>query len=376
MTMANAKYKDFIAMPKIFPDHGTGIVAGRDSFCYSFSPGEMYKRIKDFASMDPEDARIKFELYGDTHDWAVSKARQGVLETHTDPRLITPILYRPFDVRYTYYYPKSRRFLCMPRPAISKHMMFENMALVTMAQVPNGDFNHALISECMVDAKLGTASKGICYIFPLYLYEKGTLKKNQFPTPNLGILFLSLMKQEFGYPEIPTPEQLLHYVYAILFSQTYRNRYKEELMYNFPSIPFPRNYDLFIRIGELGEKLKLIHLLRSPEINGEEVQFSGTPIKIGQFQFIGSKNHEGKIYLDERRQSYFTGIEKKEWDYKLMGYKVIDKYLRSRSGLDLTADNISHLQCMISAIRLTMKYQRLIDDLYPEIETDLLVISR
>ena len=60
-----------------------------------------------------------------------------------------------------------------------------------------------------------------------------------------------------------TPLDILDYVYAVLYSPTYREKYKEFLKIDFPRIPYPKDQDSFWKLARLGGKLRQIHLFDS-----------------------------------------------------------------------------------------------------------------
>jgi len=48
-----------------------------------------------------------------------------------------------------------------------------------------------------------------------------------------------------------TPTDLFDYIYAILHSKTYREKYKEFLKIDFPKIPFDVDKTIFFRLRDL-----------------------------------------------------------------------------------------------------------------------------
>ena len=62
--------------------------------------------------------------------------------------------------------------------------------------------------------------------------------------------FLTALSESLGLPQtaplkLPegvSPEEILGYIYAVLYSPTYRDRYYEFLKYDFPRIPFTAGY--------------------------------------------------------------------------------------------------------------------------------------
>ena len=108
------------ALTKIFPIHSVGIVTARDRLVIQWTAKEMEYVAADFASRETEEARAAYDLGKDSRDWKVQLAQQDVL---TGNGRACPILYRPFDSRFTFYTGKSRGFICMPRPEVMRHML-------------------------------------------------------------------------------------------------------------------------------------------------------------------------------------------------------------------------------------------------------------
>ncbi len=117
------KYDLFFTLPVIFPNYSTGIVTGRDRFTIHRTPDEVFKIVTDFASLPVEKARKKYNLGDDTRDWEIAKAQQDLAESGIHRERIVPILYRPFDTRYTYYTGNSRGLMCFPRPGTMSHLL-------------------------------------------------------------------------------------------------------------------------------------------------------------------------------------------------------------------------------------------------------------
>jgi len=122
-TSLQKEYEKFWKITDIFPVNSVGIVTARDNLTIQRTPEDVWRVVLDFANMDPEIARRKYNLRKDARDWKVKWAQKDLVDSGLDKNKIVPILYRPFDVRYTYYTGKSRGFHCMPRPEVMKHML-------------------------------------------------------------------------------------------------------------------------------------------------------------------------------------------------------------------------------------------------------------
>ena len=67
-----------------------------------------------------------------------------------------------------------------------------------------------------------------------------------------------------GEPESFAPIDILDYIYAVLHSPTYRDKYKEFLKIDFPRVPYPKDKKTFWQLVDLGGQIRQIHLLESP----------------------------------------------------------------------------------------------------------------
>ncbi|MBU1627433.1 DNA methyltransferase, partial [bacterium] len=141
-----------------------------------------------------------------------------------------------------------------------------------------------------------------------------------------------------------------------------------------PRVPFAKDLDLFMKMGELGKELVDLHLLKSKKLENKISEF---PID-GSSRLGKTKNEcrnynpdEKRVYINKEMQ-YFDGIEPEVWDYRIGGYQVLDKWLDSHKERVLSLDDIRHFCKVITALSETIKVQREIDELYPEVERDLM----
>ncbi len=270
-------YNRYRKVTEVFPVNSVGIVTARDNLTIKGTPEEVRVTILNFSKMDSELARVAYNLGKDVRDWKVELAQKDLINSGLSESRIVPLLYRPFDVRYTYYTGKSRGFHCMPRPEVMRHMMKENLGLITVRQVAEGVFNHAFVANAMVESRITLSNKGIGYLFPLYLYpDKGDIfsyGEAQERKPNLNPKLLESLAQAYG--KGPTPEEIFHYIYGVLYSNIYRTKYAEFLKIDFPRVPFTRNYELFSTIGKHGSKLINLHLMKAAELSNPIVKFQG-----------------------------------------------------------------------------------------------------
>lgn len=345
----------------IFPVNNVGITTARDNLTIQFTKDEMWKVVQDFSRSPEEEARVKYNLRQDTRDWKIKLAQEGLIETGPNEDKITTISYRPFDERYTYYINKSRSFLSMPRPKIMQYMLNKkNVGLLISRQQQTPGFKHVFITNdisesCVVSNK----SKEGTYLFPLY--------NNTHTQSNIENSFIKLLTKIYNMK--PSPENILYYIYGVLYSETYRAKYIGFLKTDFPQIPFTTSHEVFLKMALLGEQLADLHLMKSNSLNKIISPFKGD----GDFIIQKIKREDNKVYINKNQ--FFDGIEDDVWEYEIGSYKVLDKWLKSHKGRELTLEDITHFSKIVVALSETIKVQVEIDKIYPEIEKSILKIN-
>ena len=358
-------YLTWTKINEIFPVNSVGIVTARDKLTIAWSKEEIWNTVLNFSQVDPEVARQAYDLGKDVRDWKVHLAQADLIESGLDKEKIKPILYRPFDFRYTYYTGKSRGFICMPRPEIMKHMMIEgNIGLILPKQCKKDP--GAFVSESIIGHKT-VSSYDINFLFPLYLLPENTLFDFSQKEKSINISVLFLEKIEKTFPNQISYELILSYIYAILYSNLYRSLYEEFLIIDFPRIPITARIDIFIALSTLGKRLIDLHLLKSNELDQPTVKYQGH----GNDHIIMKPTYnagEQRVYINKTH--YFEGVTLEVWEYQIGGYQVMDKYLKDRKGRKM--DDPRHYIHIATAIAKTIEIQEEIDAIYPEVEKDVI----
>lgn len=349
-------YQSWPKITDIFQKYHTGIIAGRDNLAIHFSEDELWTTVLRFSQMDPELARQAYRLGKDARDWKVALAQKDLQRSGPFRDFIKPILYRPFDVRYTYYTGQNRGFLRWAYPDFMRHMLAgENLGLITVRQVKAGQtWQHAFISDKIVEScVISNRTSEIGYVFPLYLSESSGMF---LQGPNIAPALLQRLLADYGF-ELK-PEEVLAYVYAVLYSPTYRRVYAEALRSDFPRIPFVADGEVFRRMAELGRRLIDLHLLRSKDLDPPRVRFEGEGD--GQIQVVRYEPSSQRVYISKAQ--YFEPVPLQVWAYQIGGYQVLEKYLKDRKGRRLE-DPVHYLR-VATAISLTLEVQAEIEAAY------------
>lgn len=356
----NEHYLKWKSLPEIFPVNSVGIVTARDGLTIQDTPNQVRKTVHHFASLEPDTARTAYKLGKDARDWKVGYAQKDLKDSGLNDENIKPILYRPFDTRYTYYTGRSRGFHCMPRNEVMRHMLEENVGIVTVRQVKTSDtWQHVLLSSTISEScYISNRTSEISYVIPLYIYPNKH-KEDIFATTEREYNIAPDLLDRFSklWPQFQ-PEQLFYYVYAILHSNQYRQRFAQYLRMDFPRIPFTADFELFSQLAGYGKELVDIHLLRCPLLNPPLALYQGSGSN-DMVEFIQYDEDKGTVHINPDK--YFEGITPEIWNYHVGGYQVLHKYLKDHKGNNL-ADPI-HYNRMVTALALTIDIQARIDQI-------------
>ena len=171
----------------------------------------------------------------------------------------------------------------------------------------------------------------------------------------------------------------MDYIYAVLHSPTYREKYKEFLKIDFPRVPYPKDAATFWKLVALGGELRQIHLLESlPKAFGIEKYITQYPVdgdnvvtKISFMPYlyeneIPDENGEmhypdylGIVHINETQ--YFADVPTSAWEFYIGGYQPAQKWLKDRKGRQLSFEDILHYQKIIVALTETGRIMKEID---------------
>ena len=152
------------------------------------------------------------------------------------------------------------------------------------------------------------------------------------------------------------PIDILDYIYAVLHSPTYREKYKEFLKIDFPRVPYPKDKETFWQLVKLGGEIRQIHLLESPKVN----EFISTYPVDGDNTVIKPIYKDFKVYINKTQ--YFDNVPEVAWNFYIGGYQPAQKWLKDRKGRQLSFEDILHYQKIIVALSETDRLMNEIDD--------------
>jgi predicted helicase len=359
-------YSKGFGINEFFINYNSGIQTKRDELTIHFCKDEIERVVTDFKNLSETELTSKYNLKN-TSGWTVNNAKNDLVNNIGN---YFPIHYRPFDVRFIYMTNKSGGFIGRPRLETMKHMIREgNYGLITVRQQSTFDFQHVLITDAIIESgSISLQTKEWGYIFPLYLYsdadDNQALDSWLSRMPNLNMTIVNQIAESlnllFTPEKEPTegtfaPIDLLDYIYAVLHSPTYREKYKEFLKIDFPRVPYPKVVETFWKLVKLGGDLRQIHLLESPVVNNLITQYP-----------VGGSNHVERITYEDQRvyinpEQYFANVPQVAWEFYIGGYQPAQKWLKDRKGRTLLFDDILHYQKIIVALAETDRIMKEID---------------
>lgn len=364
VTDYSAEYEDGWELTDIFHTGSVGIATGRDGLTIHQTAEDVLETVTDFMALSVEEAREIYRLPRDSRDWRINFA-QADLRNHPDAdQHIASIHYRPLDTRWTYYTGRSRGFHCTPRDAIMSHLLMENLALCACRVVKSPMWQHALITDQITDKSyISNRTSESTYVFPLYLYpDPEELGISTERSLNFKPTFLIALSEALGLPQVVpsnlpkgvSPEEILAYIYAVLYSPTYRERYYDFLKYDFPRIPLPQDIEQFRTLASLGQHLIEWHLLKDLSVPPRH-RFEGEGDSVvGRVRYM-----DEQVWINPTQS--FMDVPLEVWEYEIGAYRVCEKWLRDRRGEVLRYEDVRQYQAILVAAAETLAVMREID---------------
>ncbi len=381
-----AEYQRGFSLRTVFPVQSSGIATARDDLVVNFTLDECRARLERFRDLEVEQARAEFKLREDTRDWRVGKA-QADLKVHQETHhLFQRYLYRPFDWRYTAYTGQSSGIQCMPRKQVMQHLQagnqVGNLGLLFCRQMSQakGGWRLVGVTDCLADlAVLSTKTREVATVAPLYtvqgtsLYckENGGEEDPATLVPNLDADFIKNLEARigmhfdsrgFGNDETSfSPEHCLNYIYGVLHSSAYRERYGHLLRSDYPMLPWPGSADIFLSLAATGEELVRLHLLDSSVLTGPKPTY---PVSGSNRVDAGYPEYDSatkRVCINE--QQYFEGISPLAWEMQVGSHQPLRKWLQDRRDRVLTYAELQHYPVVAQALTQSLDTLDTIDNI-------------
>lgn len=353
--------KDKTSSSAVFESYSRGVQTARDAWAYNASQTKLQRNMKSMiefynaeverfnavhAGMDTKTRQERVDNFIDTDGSRISWTRalkQDLEKSRSysfDADCIVPSLYRPFTKQWLYF---NRRFneMVYQMPRIFPEAGIENIAIM-VKQRPAEEGQLALMVNCPPELQ----TDGGAQSFPLYLYEmvepeRGETNDMFFDKPEIPELQrrdaitdagLAHFQEAYSDKKI-NKEAIFYYVYGVLHSPDYRERYADNLGKELPRIPCVKNASDFWAFSEAGRKLAHWHLNYETvepyplTIDAKGVQ-SDADYRVEKMKFAkkGDKStviYNGKITLRD--------IPAEAWEYVVNGKAALDWVMERQS---------------------------------------------
>jgi predicted helicase len=268
----------------IFDVYSMGVKTNRDNWVYNFSQQSVIDnmtRMIDFYNQQVED--FKNYLKGQTLTNAEQRKKQVENFIDTDPKKISwsgelkddcgkliihafnpsevvKSMYRPF-CNQAYYYNKDLNNRLYQMPKIFPNQNLENL-VICISGIGGSKEQSTLILNTLADQNMQHSGT---QCFPLYTYEKQSELGELFATAtteqytkkeNVPDSILKEYQQKYQDKTI-TKSDIFYYIYGVLHSPEYKQRFASDLKKMLPRIPFTADFWTF---SQAGRELAYYHL--------------------------------------------------------------------------------------------------------------------
>ena len=341
------EYEKGFKIDELMKINAFGIVTFRDYFLISDSPEKSQETLNDLQTLTENEFRKKYKVE-DSRDWTYEGAKND-----SNSASVEKLSYRPFDNKYVLYSKKSKGVIAYPRYEIMKNFLNEQNIAINLIRSVRGTEVPVFATKNITDKTI-ISPKDNANVFPLYLYPtEGEEQLGETRKPNLDEKIWSKIDKCAKLKT--TPEQIFDYIYGVLHTPSYREKYKEFLKIDFPRIPYPENKEDFERIVSIGNKLRKLHLM-------EEIPPQATSFDIeGDNAVTELRFEKEKVYINKTQ--YFGNVPELAWNFYIGGYQSAQKWLKDRKNRTLTFDDISHYRKIIAILIETHKLMQDLDEI-------------
>ena len=327
-------------------DYSVGIITGGDSFVIAENEEKLRHRLDDFLKTDKSESDIQ-EYYGLGKNYAKRLFNNKAKLKINDDNFI-PIAYRPFDSKIIYY--DNLLIERLREKIMCNFLKPGNLGLIVGRQgqvVGSMPWNLIFIQDQISDINIFYRGGGT--VFPLYTYPD-TAKNLDTNGHSRRVNMDEDLRKEIedvatdSKHKKPDEKQIFDYIYGILHTPQYRERYAEFLKTNFPRIPYPKTPAEFWHLSSIGTKLREMHL-KPDSLDISAYTFDGddtTPI-VERPLF-----NNGKVWINDSQ--YFANVPESAWNFYIGGYQPARKWLKDRKGQTLEHKDILHYQRIIAVL--------------------------
>ncbi len=375
LNQRNADFDRFVVLGdkknegiKLFDNFSLGVVTNRDAWCYNSSHDNLSKNMRGMIGFYNSELSRFEEMHGTSDRRARGEAVDDFI--NSDPRNISwtralkadlakgkefafgreclsPSLYRPFTRQWLYY---SRTFnemvYQMPRIFPMGEPEAKNRVICVSGGGEKVPFS-ALMTTTIPSLHMVDIDGGQC--FPRYLYDKpepieqDDRQGGLFASPPPGALQRkdAITKEGLdiftdAYPGgAITKDDVFYYIYGLLHSEEYRERYADNLSKQLPRIPLMKRAEDFRTFAEAGRKLGDLHvnfetvdpypvMIKEGDLRLANVEDKAAYYRVEKMKFGGKRPNLDKTTVVYNPRITITGIPLEAYDYVVNGKPALE----------------------------------------------------
>lgn len=256
---------------------------------------------------------------------------------------LTPSLYRPFTKQYLYF---NRKFneMVYQMPRIFPDATAENLVICVSGIGARSGFS-ALMADTLPN--FHTLDTGQC--FPLYLYGEAEPEPDEAapqnadlfaaPTPAAttgrtrrdAITDAGLAHFRAAYPwDTISKEDIFYYVYGLLHSPVYREKYADNLAKELPRIPCVKTPEHFWAFSKAGRALAALHInyeTAAPyplQIDTGNKKLTDADYRVEKMKYAKKGKDKDLTTLIYNDRITLRGIPLETYDYVVNGKPALD----------------------------------------------------
>jgi len=249
----------------IFDSYVLGLTTSRDAWCYNFSKTNLYNNIFQFIEFYNQQLKQykqtgqknTIDKFIDTNPKNISWSRglknslKLLKECEFNEESIIIGAYRPYCKQYIYFDKFINEYI-YTLPKFFPNQNLENLVISVTGIGITRDFS-TLITDAIPNYHFHDTGQ----YFPLYTYEKQSDLGELFATANTGeyarkenIPDSILTEYQKVYQDKTiTKEDIFYYVYGVLHSPEYKQRFASDLKKMLPRIPYCEDFWAFSKAG-------------------------------------------------------------------------------------------------------------------------------
>ena len=259
------------------PYYSNGAKTNRDAWVSNFSKSAVIKNVQrtiTFFNYESEryalsDHKINVEDFINNDETKISWSRAFRYDISKNRKYkfndnaLTRTMYRPYSKLQTYFDRQLTNDVAL-LPMLFPSEESKNLVICVPGLGSTKPYS-ALISDILPDLGLNAA----CQCFPLYWYEENKNRQKSLFDEETGEDYirrdgitdwiLKEVRSRYGTREI-TKEMIFYYVYGLLHSEDYRQRFAADLKKSLPRIPIVERVEDFMDFYKYGKKLADLHL--------------------------------------------------------------------------------------------------------------------